>query len=112
MKNIIIIFIAILFAGISNPIYGQSKKDLDQFTVQVEGLGCPFCAFGLEKRFKELKGIKKISIEMKTGTLTFDYPTAKKLTIVQVEEQVAKAGYTSAGVSIKRKDGTVEATDN
>lgn len=112
MKNIIIIFIAILFTGISNPIYGQSKKDVDQFTVQVEGLGCPYCAFGLEKRFKELKGIKKINIEMKTGTLTFDYPTEKKLTIVQVEEQVEKAGYTSAGVSIKRKDGTVEATDN
>ena len=110
MKNIIIVFIALLLAGITNPIYGQSKKDIDEFTVQVEGLGCPFCAFGLEKRFKDLKGIKKINIEMKTGTLTFEYPTEKKLTIVEVEKQVEKAGYTPTSVSIKRKDGTVEAT--
>lgn len=111
MKNIIIVFIAFLFTGITNPIYGQSK-DVDQFTVQVEGLGCPFCAYGLEKKFKELKGIKKVKIEMETGMMNFEYPAKKALTIVQVEKQVEKAGYTPVAVSIQRGDGTVEAVDH
>ena len=111
MKNIIIVFIAFLFAGITNPIYGQSK-DLDQFTVQVEGLGCPFCAYGLEKKFKELKGIKKVKIEMETGIMNFEYPAKKALTIAAVEKQVEKAGYTPVAVSIQRGDGTVEAVDH
>jgi len=110
MKNIIIVFIAFLWAGTFNSLNAQSK-DMDQFTVEVEGLGCPYCAFGLEKRFKELKGIRLIKIEMKTGTLTFEYPAEKALTIPQVEQQVEKAGYTAVGVAIERGDGRVESTE-
>ena len=110
MKNIIIVFIAFLFAGLFNPLMAQSS-DIDQFTVRVEGLGCPFCAYGLEKKFKELKGIKKVKIEMETGIMNFNFPAEKALTIVQVEKQVEKAGYTPVAVSIQRGDGTIETTD-
>lgn len=110
MKNIIVIFLSIMMVAISNPIFAQSKS-MDEFSVQVDGLGCPFCAYGLEKKFKELKGIKKVKIEMETGMMDFKYPTDKALTIEQVEKQVEKAGYTPVSVSIKRADGTVEATE-
>ena len=58
MKNIIIIFLSIFLLGTTNQLNAQSKT-MDEFTVQVDGLGCPFCAYGLEKKFKEFKGIKK-----------------------------------------------------
>ena len=110
MKNIVVIFLSVILVAISNPMFAQSKS-MDEFTVQVDGLGCPFCAYGLEKKFKELKGIKKVKIEMETGMMDFKYPTEKALTIEQVEKQVEKAGYTPVSVSIKRADGTVEATE-
>jgi len=109
MKNIIVIILSIVMVAISNPILGQSKS-MDEFTVQVDGLGCPFCAYGLEKKFKEFKGIKKVKIEMETGIMDFKYPSEKALTIEQIEKKVEKAGYTPVSVSIKRADGTVEAT--
>jgi len=88
-------------------INAQSKK-MDAFTLQVDGLGCPFCAFGLEKKFKEFKGIKDVKIEIETGVFTFNYPTDKNLSLVDVTKQVEKAGYTPMSVKIERADGKIE----
>ena len=83
------------------------KADRDNYTVMVDGLGCPFCAYGLEKKFKELKGVKGVKIDMETGQFDFTFPADRPLSIEQVESQVDAAGYTAVKTSIKRADGTV-----
>lgn len=107
MKKLVILTIAVLLSGINFNSTAQSKKT-DAFTVKVDGLGCPFCAYGLEKKFKELKGIKNIKIEMETGIMTFNYPAEENLSVEQVNKQVEKAGYTPVNILIKRADGTEE----
>ncbi len=89
----------------------NNSKSMDAFTVQVNGLGCPFCAYGLEKKFKELDGMKKSSIDMETGIFTFEFPSERKLSIFQVQEQVEKAGYTPVQVEINRSNGEVERSE-
>lgn len=54
-----------------------AQKPMDAFEVQVDGLGCPFCAYGLEKKFKEFKGIKEVKIDIETGDFSFAYPAEK-----------------------------------
>lgn len=108
MKYSIIIIAALLF-GMTITANAQSKTT-DNFSVQVDGLGCPFCAYGLEKKFKEFKGIKKVAIEMETGMMTFTYPAEKALTVEKVENQVEVAGYTPVSVVVERADGTTEST--
>jgi len=110
MKNTrIYILLSFLLFGLLSSVKAQEGR-MDSFTVKVEGLGCPFCAYGLEKKFKELKGIKKITIEMETGILKFNYPEDRLLTLENVEAQVKKAGYTPVSVTINRSNGSVEKT--
>lgn len=85
-----------------------AQETTDQFEVQVDGLGCPFCAYGLEKKFKEFKQISDVKIEMETGIMTFGYPTEEMLTLTQVEDQVDEAGYTAVHVKVHRADGSEE----
>lgn len=107
MKNIIKISSTILFALVFTLSYSQeSNKDL--FTVKVDGLGCPFCAYGLEKKFKEFEGIDDVKIEMETGIFTFSYPTIDALTLDQVENQVDAAGYTAVTTDVIRANGEIE----
>ena len=73
----------------------------------VDGLGCPFCAYGLEKKFKEFKGVKGVRIDMETGQFDFTFPADRPLSIEEVENQVDAAGYTAVNTTIKRADGTV-----
>lgn len=86
----------------------NAQKDMDKFMVQVDGLGCPFCAYGLEKKFKEFKGIKDVKIDIETGDFSFNYPSEKVLAMQAVLAQVEKAGYTPITTKIERADGTVE----
>ena len=86
----------------------KAQKVVDNFLIQVDGLGCPFCAYGLEKKFKEFKGIKKVSIQIETGDFRFTYPTEKKLTMEAIITQVKKAGYTPKEAKIIRANGEEE----
>ena len=104
MKHTKIILVLLLLLGGAV----QAQKELDKFEVQVDGLGCPFCAYGLEKKFKEFKGIKKVAIDIETGDFSFMYPSEKALTMDAVIAQVEKAGYTPNEAQITRADGKVE----
>ncbi len=87
-----------------------AQKSMDAFMVQVDGLGCPFCAYGLEKKFKEFKGIKNVKIDIETGDFSFKYPSEEALTLEAVEKQVEKAGYTPITARVERSNGEIEIT--
>ncbi len=116
MKHIIklsLFIVLSVFIGI--PMNAQNKKNkdkkdgiVDKFTVQVDGLGCPFCAYGLEKKMQEMKGVKKFKIEMESGLTSFTYPAEKMLSLAEVKAQVDKAGYTPMDLKVERADGTLE----
>lgn len=94
--------------GLMTILSANAQKSMDKFKVQVDGLGCPFCAYGLEKKFKEFKGIKDVKIDIETGDFSFSYPSEKALTLVDVEKQVEKAGYTPVTAKVERANGKVE----
>ncbi len=100
--------VILLIMSLCTTIGMQAQKAMDSFEVQVDGLGCPFCAYGLEKKFKEFKGIKKVAIDIETGNFSFQYPEEKKLTMDAVISQVEKAGYTPITAKITRASGKIE----
>lgn len=107
MRKLIFLF-ATLFMFSGTYAQDAATDGRDQFTVKVDGLGCPFCAYGLEKKFKEFKGIDDVKIEMETGIFTFSYPTADALAMDKVENQVDAAGYTAVTVDVTRANGETE----
>ncbi len=105
MKKTIVMTLVI---GMMTVFGVTAQKTMDKFMVQVDGLGCPFCAYGLEKKFKEFKGIKDVKIDIETGDFSFSYPSEKKLSLADVEKQVGKAGYTPITAKIERANGEIE----
>lgn len=101
MKTIILIITTLSLAF---AVHAQS----DHFTVRVDGLGCPFCAYGLEKKFKEVDKISDIKVELQKGVLTYKVPASMKMTFEQVEKLVDDAGYTTESIKVERADGRVE----
>ena len=104
--------IATLVIGIMTVFSANAQKAMDKFMVQVDGLGCPFCAYGLEKKFKEFKGIKNVKIDIETGDFSFSYPAEKALTMDAVIQQVDKAGYTPITSKIERANGKIESSED
>ncbi|HRI01566.1 MAG TPA: cation transporter [Saprospiraceae bacterium] len=97
-KLIILLFI------ISHQLLAQT----DQFLVRVEGLGCPFCAYGLEKKFRKVKGIKQIKIDISNGKMTYEVPATNLMKLTEADALVTKAGYVAKGISVLRSNGKTE----
>jgi len=56
------------------------------YNVGVDGLGCPFCVYGIEKELGSVEGVDKVDVDLKDGVVvvtmageaTLDRDTAKK----------------------------------
>ncbi len=99
MKSIILIFSIIAMGFSVNAQY-------DHFSVRVDGLGCSFCAYGIESKFSEVEGIKDIEVDLSSGTVTYKVPAEMEMDYELVKKMVDEAGYTAISVAIERADGT------
>ncbi|MBW2718386.1 MAG: heavy-metal-associated domain-containing protein [Deltaproteobacteria bacterium] len=72
---------------------------VDHYEVQVDGLACPFCAYGLEKKLKELPGVANVQIELNTGWASFDVSSGVLLP-APVQAAVRDAGFTPRDIKV------------
>ena len=65
-----------------------------KMTVQVDGLTCPFCAYGLEKRIKAIPAVQKSIISLEDGTVVLIPRAGQHIGIDKVKEAVIAGGFT------------------
>lgn len=66
----------------------------NEVTLRVDGLACPFCAYGLEKKLKKLEGADSFNILINEGKVKIQWDGEKSFGFGVVDEAVEKAGYT------------------
>lgn len=97
----IIILFALSFLTLS--IFASQETDKvfkgEKITIQVDGLSCPFCAYGLEKKLKSIDGVKKIEIKVNDGLAILYLKEGAEITESQLRETVKKAGFTPRNIT-------------
>ncbi len=81
----------LLVAGLGLAVVASSGAAGKTYLLEVQGLSCPFCAYGLEKKLKKLDGVNSVSIDLKSGEV--ELSADRELTREQVEKAVKKAGF-------------------
>ena len=89
MRTCVVTF---LTAAFMSP--APSWAEIEKATLQVDGLSCPFCSLGLEKRLKKVPAIDTIQIHMKQGLTEIKPKSGKKLDLSQLHKAVKDAGFT------------------
>lgn len=64
------------------------------YTLQVDGLACPFCAYGIEKQLGKLEGVEAVETDVKSGTVTITMEEGATLDEADAERAVDRAGFT------------------
>jgi mercuric ion binding protein len=64
-----------------------------QYHLQVAGLACPFCAYGIEKKLNSIKGVEDIKVDVASGMVIVTMAEGVKLTEEIAREKVKKAGF-------------------
>jgi copper chaperone CopZ len=65
-----------------------------QYQLQVDGLACPFCAYGIEKELTRTEGVDGIDIDINAGTVTVTMAEGATMSEAQADQIVKDAGFT------------------
>jgi len=68
-------------------------------SIQVDGLSCPFCTYGLEKNLKKINGIESVDIDIKTGKATVIIKSNIQVDNQALRQAVKKAGFTARDIT-------------
>ncbi len=67
--------------------------------MEIHGLACPYCAFGMEKELKRISGVENLEIHLEEGLAYMSLPASQ----VPSEEDLGKI-VTDAGFTLKQID--------
>lgn len=67
------------------------------YRLHVDGLACPFCAYGIEKKLGAVKGVEKVETDIKSGTVTVTMEEGAVLDEKSAATAVKDAGFTLRG---------------
>lgn len=81
----------------TDPLSGVAGTDslLARSTVllRVDGMTCPFCAAGLEKRLTRLPEVDSVLVRISDGLVLIREKTGQVLTDAQLKREVQQAGF-------------------
>jgi len=72
-----------------------------QYDLRVDGLSCPFCAYGIEKKLKKTAGVKSVDVDLERGVVTVKTGEGGTLSEPQLKRLVKEAGFTLKSLSEK-----------
>lgn len=68
--------------------------------LRVNGLTCPFCAFGIEKKLLDVEGVRDVEVFLDEGRISLNFQTDSEATVADLEKAVRKAGFELAGLRL------------
>jgi mercuric ion binding protein len=76
---------------------GQAQETKPAYTVEVDGLACPFCAYGIEKQLSAIEGVESVETDIKSGAVIVTMAPGSTLDEDAARKAVEAAGFTLRG---------------
>ena len=101
----VVAFLALLLAM---PV--TSDAEILGAELRVNGMSCPFCAFGIEKKLRRVEGVQEVEVLLDEGRVRLTFRANNAATVGALEDAVAGAGFKLSGMKLKVQ-GTLIADD-
>ncbi|MBL4568271.1 MAG: heavy-metal-associated domain-containing protein [Flavobacteriaceae bacterium] len=62
--------------------------------IEIKGMACPYCAFGMEKKLKKISGVANVTIVLKKGLAYISTPINQKPTKELLKKIIIDSGFT------------------
>jgi copper chaperone CopZ len=97
-KKSVLLILLVSFLGFSHT---KSDTNLSIFDggdktyikIWVDGMACPFCAYGLEKSLKKLSGVENLFVDLNNGFILFSAPSENIPSEDTLKKLIKEAGF-------------------
>ncbi len=93
--NISILSFAILFLSVSF-VHAEHTNIIE---MEVQGMTCPFCVYGLKKKLEKLSDIKQADVSLKDNKIRLTLEPGVISDEALYREAIKNSGFTSDGIS-------------
>jgi mercuric ion binding protein len=90
-------FRSLLIASVAMGLASVAIAAQPRYQIEVAGLACPFCAYGIEKKLRAIPGVERVETNIKEGTVVVVMKEGTTLDRTRVERAVREAGFTLKG---------------
>ena len=98
LKNLIYIVSLTLIS----PVFFQPAfAEINSVEMQVDGMTCPFCVYGIEKKLEALGEVKDARSNLKTGIVDIKIKEDAPLNIERLNDAIHESGFTPGRIKIK-----------
>ncbi|HHM05474.1 MAG TPA: copper chaperone [Gammaproteobacteria bacterium] len=71
-----------------------------RYVLRVDGLACPFCAYGIEKKLIRTEGVEAVDMDLAQGQVIVKVRAGAELGEARLERLVDEAGFTLRSVEV------------
>ena len=94
MRRIPILLTLLLWSGLT---LAAGKH----YSLRVDGLACPYCAYGIEKKLKAIDGVQRVHVDLDRGLVEVDTRDDVTLTEPQLRQLFRDAGFTYRSMQVR-----------
>lgn len=77
-----------------------ASAQIDQATMQVDGMTCPFCIYGIEKKLKSVEEVKDAEANLRSATVDLTFKENAVISINRLDKAVDDSGFTPGALEI------------
>lgn len=99
-KRLLKLYSIVLFCLLTFTVSGVSGQ-VSRITVSIDGLACPFCAYGVEKKLKRIEGVKSIRINIQEGNVVLSAKNGESININNIPMAVEDSGFTPRRIEVE-----------
>lgn len=105
-STLINLVFSLLFISLILPINAQTEDKQQErvyIKIEIKGLACPYCAFGMEKELKKVAGVDNVEIELEEGLAYISTPISQKPLKEALTFIITNAGFTVGNIEYRDK---------
>lgn len=98
------LILGIGLTGIPDSSPRAAQWPANSYVLQIDGLACPYCGYGVEKQFAKQQGVEGTKIDIEKGIVLVTVTSDTRFSDAELERIVDDAGFELGAVVHRPKD--------
>lgn len=107
-RTVLVSWLTAILIGLAVPVSGAippsaANQAASVYKLRVNGLACPYCAYGIEKLFHKTGKVERSDIDLQNGLVLLYMKPGQSFSREQLKRLVNDAGFSLDGVEIENR---------